>query len=487
MAKVIKKIISLFIIIILAGQSFAAVVSDNDGSAFVTKSEFEAMKKDFEEQITIYNDSIDGKIDGAIASYLAGIKTATVESHEVAYFKTFDDDTTICTMQPYNAFAFGYGNPDVSAGFNFCSVYTHNGSSKFYKGTANATFSYSGNTNAKRRFVSKFKIGTADKFRWVGYTTNYQERFSISWIYNGGDTDTGFTNAAPYLYVFGRSDFTETTSTKNEDASFWTNIKGRLGDTSTVHGVFSPQFCTVETKWNNYDIKNKKDLIYSDYTSTTQAASDFKAFQEKNPDNRWFAGSNSTYQALEQAGSVSGDSVVQYGGNGWDRMSSYGIQPTVYNNSNTSSYASKKFFACGFEPDVKYWKDVYANDNTKYIDNLQASKTFQNYTMIDGMALIEAEKNTNYEWTVKFNDTADTNVWIKYGVFDGVPVEGNCISVKVDNETTESKVALIKNGKGKIKFKAEKAGLVFAKWSSGKSMIVADSKTIIAKRNSNED
>jgi hypothetical protein len=168
-------------------------------------------------------------------------------------------------------------------------------------------------------------------------------------------------------------------------------------------------------------------------------------------------------------------------------MSSYGIQPTVYNNSNTSSYASKKFFACGFEPDVKYWKDVYANDNTKYIDNLQASKTFQNYTMIDGMALIEAEKNTNYEWTVKFNDTADTNVWIKYGVFDGVPVEGNCISVKVDNETTESKVALIKNGKGKIKFKAEKAGLVFAKWSSGKSMIVADSKTIIAKRNSNED
>lgn len=53
--------------------SFAAVVSDNDGSAFVTKSEFETLKKDFNSQVSNYNSSIDAKIDGAIASYLAGI------------------------------------------------------------------------------------------------------------------------------------------------------------------------------------------------------------------------------------------------------------------------------------------------------------------------------------------------------------------------------------------------------------------------------
>ena len=54
----------------------AAVVSDNDGSAFVTKSEFEALKQSFNDQITNYNDSIDSKIDGAIASYLAGVNLA---------------------------------------------------------------------------------------------------------------------------------------------------------------------------------------------------------------------------------------------------------------------------------------------------------------------------------------------------------------------------------------------------------------------------
>ena len=69
-----KKALCLIFAFLFSIESFAAVVSDNDGSAFVSKSEFETLKKDFAEQITKYNDSIDGKIDGAIASYLAGIK-----------------------------------------------------------------------------------------------------------------------------------------------------------------------------------------------------------------------------------------------------------------------------------------------------------------------------------------------------------------------------------------------------------------------------
>lgn len=51
----------------------AAIVSDNDGAAFVTKAEFESMKKSFANQVIQYNSSIDNKIDGAIASYLSGI------------------------------------------------------------------------------------------------------------------------------------------------------------------------------------------------------------------------------------------------------------------------------------------------------------------------------------------------------------------------------------------------------------------------------
>ena len=74
-----KKIVSILLLFLLCFNSFAAVVSDNDGSAFITKAEFDSLKNDFQAQIDNYNQNIDNKIDAAIASYLAGIKVETVE------------------------------------------------------------------------------------------------------------------------------------------------------------------------------------------------------------------------------------------------------------------------------------------------------------------------------------------------------------------------------------------------------------------------
>ena len=68
-----KKAMCLIFAFLFSINSFAAVVSDNDGSAFVTKAEFEALKSNFASQVDQYNISIDSKIDGAIANYLAGI------------------------------------------------------------------------------------------------------------------------------------------------------------------------------------------------------------------------------------------------------------------------------------------------------------------------------------------------------------------------------------------------------------------------------
>ena len=70
----IKNIISLILVLIISTNSFAAVVSDNDGSAFITKAEYDSLKNNFQSQIDAYNTSIDSKIDFAIASYLSGIK-----------------------------------------------------------------------------------------------------------------------------------------------------------------------------------------------------------------------------------------------------------------------------------------------------------------------------------------------------------------------------------------------------------------------------
>ena len=80
-----KKALCLIFAFSLSINSFAAIVSDNDGSTFVTKAEFEGLKKDFADQITNYNTSIDGKIDGAIASYLAGVRLSKKEPFTVEH------------------------------------------------------------------------------------------------------------------------------------------------------------------------------------------------------------------------------------------------------------------------------------------------------------------------------------------------------------------------------------------------------------------
>ena len=55
-------------------ESFGAIVSDNDGSAFITKAEFESAKNEFSTEINRYETSIDAKLQGAISSYLEGVR-----------------------------------------------------------------------------------------------------------------------------------------------------------------------------------------------------------------------------------------------------------------------------------------------------------------------------------------------------------------------------------------------------------------------------
>lgn len=70
---IFKRII-LIVLVLFCTSSFASIVSDNDESVLITKSEFESLKKDFSNQIDNYKFSVDKKIDGAISSYLANYK-----------------------------------------------------------------------------------------------------------------------------------------------------------------------------------------------------------------------------------------------------------------------------------------------------------------------------------------------------------------------------------------------------------------------------
>lgn len=84
---IVKRIFTLLLVVLIRINTFATVVSDNDGSAFITKAEFDSLKNDFQSQLDQYNTSIDNKIDAVIASYLAGIRVASEKTLE-SYFET---------------------------------------------------------------------------------------------------------------------------------------------------------------------------------------------------------------------------------------------------------------------------------------------------------------------------------------------------------------------------------------------------------------
>ena len=77
--KLIKRILTFSLTVLLSLDSFAAVVSDNDGAAFITKAEFDSLRIDFQSALDRYNSNIDTKIEAAIASYIEGVKRTKVE------------------------------------------------------------------------------------------------------------------------------------------------------------------------------------------------------------------------------------------------------------------------------------------------------------------------------------------------------------------------------------------------------------------------
>ena len=76
--KVLKKFAALFLVVLMSIDSLAAIVSDNNGAAFITKAEYDSLKNEFMRQVTSINTNIDNKLNDAIQSYLDGIKQAKI-------------------------------------------------------------------------------------------------------------------------------------------------------------------------------------------------------------------------------------------------------------------------------------------------------------------------------------------------------------------------------------------------------------------------
>ena len=98
--KFMKRIVALFMIALININTYAAV-SGNDGSAYITKAEFDAAVNAFNEQMDNYEASIVSKVDGAIANYLAGLsseRTIPIILPGYTWMKSYGDDAKVVEL-----------------------------------------------------------------------------------------------------------------------------------------------------------------------------------------------------------------------------------------------------------------------------------------------------------------------------------------------------------------------------------------------------
>ena len=284
--KMCKKALCLIFAFLFSINSFAAIVSDNDGSAFVTKSEFDSLKKNFANQIDQYNTSIDSKIDGAIAAYLAGMDLAKEPTNffetlkkvlgEVRFLNGIKTtNSTITTNEILNVYRHYYQKRYTGMVyiFKFYPAVLSTGRLQYTMNTALIKNGTAGSYTDKTSSTFLFKHATSDwsstgtaNSQWIpGPTGNFatdgtQSGLGTKNVYGTNDKQV-VTNGAGILYTYKTTPIGRKVITQYNTAyypvcilnvyghsyidyakNFWTNYKG-----SNLQKDTTSLSCTIDS------------------------------------------------------------------------------------------------------------------------------------------------------------------------------------------------------------------------------------------------
>ena len=184
-SKVGKRVMALFIVALLNINTFATTAT-NDGTAFVTKAEFDKMTDKFNEQMDAYQAGLNTKIDTAIANYLAGMSSQasiTLDNY-VKQAKEVDEKNTKFTAwktpQAHKT------NFDLNAGF---ASYFSAGCMQGSNNTLTGLYGYDGISNAA---VWNGGYSSIRYTNYTGDTAAYTSAYyyaNFPWIDNNNTTD----------------------------------------------------------------------------------------------------------------------------------------------------------------------------------------------------------------------------------------------------------------------------------------------------------
>ena len=281
--KVTRKIAAVFLSLLLGFECFGAAVSDNNGAAFITKAEFDSLKSTFQDQINRYNQSIDNKIDTAIASYLAGIK----DDKKVSY-KIIPNDLT---NGAYVNFMNGYIIPEFRLPNFYYDLVTYiwfdkkTDIERYYTIFGNYRIQYSktwetDETNRKPlvKLLSGSEGGSSNIYYWDGIAYRYNEEIlstNLKYVRSAsfaGNIDVG--NISHYLNLQNPFTYDQYSGARIIDQNLLTNTSIKYSNSNGYSLVINSwdsqkSIMKLAIKLDDYNGTKKDHIVISQYDGST--------------------------------------------------------------------------------------------------------------------------------------------------------------------------------------------------------------------------
>ena len=311
-------------------ESFAATVTDNDGAAFITKAEFDSLKKEFQTRLDKYNTGIDSKIEQAINGYIQGVVTKKQKMLENRYPEyELDDGQLFKNLKWTNSTSFKLNACDRSSNQKDWQriwtkmIWVNNGEYEGYdstlwgkSGIAYANQGTQSSTSQNRIEVDKFdriiawgtyNIGyeaynfqkSARDRSWTGigaynpvYFTTFSKSARRPWLWSMDVNTLGDDkyNARTDMFEIAAAKCFETMPSATETfnlslvqiAPLSTAYEGRIGPQPSVSDT--SDFTTVNNSSNTYGLRviSYNSFIYTDtdalrstYNVSKHASSNF--------------------------------------------------------------------------------------------------------------------------------------------------------------------------------------------------------------------
>ena len=489
--RIIKKLLALFLVVLMSIDSLAAVVSDNDGSAFITKAEFDSLKNNFQSQLDQYNTSIDNKIDSAIASYLAGIKT---EKQETKRFVFADwDKVTMFNSTLENTWA----PPNINLSVGVGGYQNNTGWTTIFWAVAKLVYERTEDKKGKRVLVDAGAENAAkDYATWIGRSLNLIDNIKLSrmgygpaalgHIAWGGSTGAEAHNKFSYVYVTELSEgfysnLESTTESLWKPKFYWDHGLGTTGDTGdkgienylSQSNAFSIDLGTVGDKTLEYEhILNWDNYTWPQVTDTDWTRS-VRKMDSSSYTCEWML-SNATKTGYWTGQTTS---IVSTGKRTTQSMTYGSMHDNAFSGYYSGAYGTtdtEPFVGVGLVNKIYDSEHIYQSD-TKFKSTVGSRTVEANQVnLYNGLPLLAAAKNEKITIDLEFDNgyrdgvsetDMEVDVFLAMEPFD---VEGDVLDeskrIRCEGYPTTDDYFTTDERKLKLKWEMPSDGIVYIKW-----------------------